>query len=179
MRLVVLVVLALAGLGADAAAQTWSYLDCAAARIVVPADFYCQTTTPYAATMATAGGNGGGAFQAWSAAGTTGKARLYYILTATVGTSGEVRPIALAEDILKLPPAKRSAGMSELVHRGDADMVTFKSAAHQSCIGIRKVGPSSLTAYRWVLQATHCLPAGQVASDTDIDTFIHEARVRN
>jgi hypothetical protein len=129
--------------------------------------------------VAIAGGNGGGTFQAWTAAGTTGKARLYYILTATVGTSGGVRPIALAEDILKLPQAQRSTGMSEPVHRGDADMVTFKSAANQSCIGIRKVGPSSSTAYRSVLQATHCLPAGQVASDADIDTFLHEARVRN
>lgn len=179
MRLGVLAALALASLGADAAAQTWSYLDCAASRIVVPADFYCRTTSPYAATVAIVGGNGGGTFQAWTAAGTTGKARLYYILTATVGTSGGVRPIALAEDILKLPQAQRSTGMSELVHRGDADMVTFKSAANQSCIGIRKVGPSSSTAYRWVLQATQCLPAGQVASDADIDTFIHEARVRN
>jgi hypothetical protein len=179
MRLVVLAALSLASLGADAAAQTWSYLDCAASRIVVPADFYCRTTSPYAATAAIAGGNGGGTFQAWTAAGTTGKARLYYILTATVGTSGGVRPIALAEDILKLPQVQRSTGMSELVHRGDGDMVTFKSAANQSCNGIRKVGPSSSTAYRWVLQATHCLPAGQVASDADIDTFIHEARVKN
>jgi hypothetical protein len=53
--------------------------------------------------VAIAGGNGGGTFQAWTAAGTTGKARLYYILTATMGTCGGVRPIALAEDILKLP----------------------------------------------------------------------------
>ena len=179
MRLGVFAALALASLGADAAAQTWSYLDCAASRIVVPADFYCRTTSPYAATVAIAGGNGGGTFQAWTAAGTTGKARLYYILTATVGMFGGVRPIALAEDILKLPQAQRSTGMSELVHHGDADMVTFKSVPNQSCIGIRKVGPSSSTAYRWVLQATHCLPAGQVASDADIDTFIHEARVRN
>ncbi|HEY4166483.1 MAG TPA: hypothetical protein VGM96_06885 [Reyranella sp.] len=179
MRAVVLAALVLASLGADAVAQTWSYLDCAASRIVVPDDFYCRTTSPYAATMAIAGGNGGGAFQAWTAAGTTGKARLYYILTASVGTSGGVRPIALAEDILKLPSAKRSTGMSDLVRRGDADTVTFKSAANQSCIGIRKVGPSSLTAYRWVLQATSCLPAGQVASDADIDAFIREARVRN
>jgi hypothetical protein len=63
MRLGVLAALALASLGADAAAQAWSYLDCAASRIVVPADFYCRTTSPYAATVAIAGGNGGGTFR--------------------------------------------------------------------------------------------------------------------
>jgi hypothetical protein len=179
MRQLVLAALGLVSFGPDATAQSWTDLDCAASRIVVPAGFRCRTTSSYAATTAIAGGNGGGAFQAWTAAGTIGKARLYYALTATVSTSGGVRPIALAEDIRKLPQGKDGKDMSELVHRGDADTVTFKSAANESCVGIRKVGPSSLTAYRWILQATRCLPAGQAASDADIDTFIREARVRN
>jgi hypothetical protein len=52
------------------------------------------------------------------------------------------------------------------------------SAAKESCVGIRKNGPTNPQGTRWVLYATRCVPPGEQVTERDIDRFVREARLR-
>ena len=74
--------------------------------------------------------------------------------------------------------ARGSISMSDVRQHDDADYVSFMSAAKESCVGIRKNGPTNPQGTRWVLYATRCVPPGEQVTERDIDRFVREARLR-
>ena len=56
--------------------------------------------------------------------------------------------------------------------------MTFTGASGDSCVGIRRYGPSQGMGYQWILYGVRCAPGGMMTSDAEIDRFISGAAVR-
>jgi hypothetical protein len=156
----------------------WANIDCAQSKIAAPAGLKCR------ATQETSGGTGnisgagaGGMFRRWSAFGTLRGVKFYYHLSEATSLKAEIRESASLEDGVKnmSPQGKEAKDFSTMTHRAGVDLLTFASAAGEPCVGIRRYGPSALTGYKWILNATRCTPKGKPASEAEIDKFISEA----
>jgi hypothetical protein len=158
--------------------RVWADVDCAQSKIAAPAGLKCR------ATQETSGGTGnisgagaGGMFRRWSAFGTLRGVKFYYHLSEATSLKAEIRESASLEDGVKnmSPQGKEAKDFSTMTHRAGVDLLTFASAAGEPCVGIRRYGPSALTGYKWILNATRCTPKGKPASEAEIDKFISEA----
>jgi len=150
---------------------------CAHSRIAVPDGLRCQTTQNYSGYQNS--DDGGGTFRNWAASGAIGGVQFLYLMTEVTSMDVGLNPSRTLHDTIKAELA--SAGptnFSALAHRGGADFVTFSLAAGNSCVGIRRYGPSETLGYRWILVAVRCEPTGRATSQADIDGFIAAARVR-
>jgi hypothetical protein len=156
----------------------WSDTDCAQSKIVAPPGLRCRETN-IAGTRGVAKSTGGGLTKRWNAFGTIGQAKLYYYVSESIDTGSYIQVGQLVDVIRNVSPqAKDARNMSAPAQRAGVDVVTFTSAK-DSCVGFRKLGPSSHSGYRWVLYATRCVPAGQKVPDADSDAFITAADFRS
>jgi hypothetical protein len=161
---------------AQGAGVDWAEVDCAHSRIWPTSGLRCRTTsdvTRDARSPQTL-------FRFWNAAGTVEDVKYYYyVAEATHPRVGVVSTQELADALRsRSPQARGSLSMSDIRQHKDADFVSFQSAARESCIGIRKIGPNNAQGMRWVLYATRCVPPGQLTSEAEIDSFVRQARLR-
>ena len=177
MRSVVLAALALASLGADAAAQTWSYLDCAASRIVVPADFYLSDDKPLCGDRGNRRRQRRRHLQACDGCRHHRQGQALLHPDSDRGYVRRGSSIALAEAFqVAASPAQhghvgtRSPWRCRHGHvQGCGESILYRHSQGRTFVldGLSMGSPG------------YAAPAcGQVASDADIDTFIHEARVQ-
>lgn len=89
---------------------------------------------------------------------------------------GTGKPVPFRSELARGGEAR---GFSALTNRGGADFMTFAAASGDSCVGIRRYGPSMGAEYGWVLNAVRCEPGGRPTSDADIDRFIAGTTVRS
>jgi hypothetical protein len=156
----------------------WSDIDCAKSKLVIPAGLSCKETNT-AGTRNAAKSTGGGLTKRWSAFGTLQQVKLYYYVHDDFDGKSFVQVRDLAGETSNMGnQAKGATVTSGPEKRGDADLVTFTNAVKDSCIGIRKYGQPRGGGFSWVLWASRCIPAGQKASDTDINAFITGAGFR-
>jgi hypothetical protein len=162
---------------AQAGGVEWSEIDCAQSRLWPTHGLRCRTT---AAEPGKEPSRSDSPFRFWNAGGTVQDTKYYYYAAEAVNPgAGVVAPQDIADALRsRSPHARGSTAMSDVRHRQDADYVSFKSAANEACIGLRKVGPGNTAGTRWVLYATRCVPPGQQITDADIDTFVKEARLK-
>jgi hypothetical protein len=162
---------------AQAGGVEWSEIDCAQSRLFPTHGLRCRTT---AAEPGKEPAKNDGPFRFWNATGTVQNTKYYYYAAeAVIPAASVVSPLDLADALRsRSPHARGSTGMSEVHHRQDADFVSFKSAANEACIGLRKIGPGNVAGTRWVLYATRCGPPGHALTEADIDGFIKEARLK-
>jgi hypothetical protein len=155
----------------------WAEVDCSKSRIWPTVGLSCRTTAELTRDVFS---TGPGQFRFWNAAGTVKDVKYYYYVAEAVSPSASVVSKQELADALRLrsPQAKGSIAMSAIRQRGDADFVSFQNTAMEACVGIRKVGPGNAQSTRWVLYATRCVPPGEPITDTDIDSFVREARLR-
>jgi hypothetical protein len=177
----VLAAMAALGLPAVAWAQAggveWADVDCAQSRIWPTMGLHCRATS---ALTNDALSTGQGLFRFWNAAGTIRDVKYYYYVAEAVHPSSAVTAKQELGDALRTrsPQARGSVMMSDVQQHKGADFVSFMSATKESCVGIRKNGPTNAQGTRWVLYATRCVPQGQQITDSDIDWFVREARLR-
>ena len=88
-------------------------------------------------------------------------------------------PSVTLRDGIKLMMASgtEATNFSALTNRGGTDFMTFTTAGN-SCVAVRRYGPSTSGGYGWILNAIRCDPPGRTTSDAEIDRFIAGARVR-
>jgi hypothetical protein len=155
----------------------WAEVDCSQSRIWPTTGLRCRTT---AELTRDAFSTGAGQFRFWNADGTVRNVKYYYYVAEAVNpNAGVVSKQELADALRsRSPQARGSLQMSAIRQHKDADFVSFQSAAKESCVGIRKVGPANAKGTRWVLYATRCVPPGQQITEADIDAFVKEARLR-
>lgn len=165
------------GTWAQAAAVDWADIDCATSRIRPTAGLHCRATS---ALTNDALSTGQGMFRFWNAAGTVRDVKYYYYVAEAVHPTSAVVAKQDLSDALRArsPQARGSINMSDVRQRKDADVVSFTSAAKESCVGIRKNGPTNPQGTRWVLYATRCAPAGEQITERDVDRFVRDARLR-
>jgi hypothetical protein len=183
MRRLALVLAATVGFGlpacvwAQAAAVDWADVDCANSRIWPTMGLHCRATS---ALTNDALSTGQGMFRFWNAAGTVKDVKYYYYVAEAVHPASVVVAKQDLSDALRArsPQARGSIEMSAVRQHDDADYVSFTSAARESCVGIRKNGPTNPQGTRWVLYATRCVPPGEQITERDIDRFIRDARLR-
>ena len=161
---------------AQGASVDWADVDCAHSRIWPTSGLRCRTTSDAAADARVAQD----LVRFWNAVGTVEDVKYYYyVAEATHPRVGIVATQELADALRsRSPQARGSVGMSAIRQHKDADFVSFQSAARESCIGIRKIGPHNAQGMRWVLYATRCVPPGQQISEVDLDGFVGQARLR-
>ena len=175
----------LVGQTMDALAQqypVWANIDCAQSKIAAPVGLKCRATQEASGSTGSISGAGaGGMFRWWSVFGTLRGVKFYYRLSEATSLRAEIRESASLEDGIKKmsPQGKEAKDFSAMTHRAGVDLLTFASAAGESCVGIRRYGPSALTGYKWILNATRCTPKGNPASEAEVDKFISEAGYRS
>ena len=166
-----------AGAWAQAAAVDWADVDCSQSRIWPTMGLHCRATS---ALTNDALSTGQGMFRFWNAAGTVQDVKYYYYVAEAVHPTSV---LAAKHDLVaalraRSLEARGSISMSDVRQHDDADYVSFMSAAKESCVGIRKNGPTNPQGTRWVLYATRCVPPGEQVTERDIDRFVREARLR-
>ncbi len=162
---------------AEAAAQTpqWYGIACAHSKIVASGIQQCRTTQNYAggATAYSA------TFRSWVSAGNSGGSGYFYALNEATSPGASVGQNTTLQDTIRAEMAggAQANGFSALSNRGGADYMTFTSGG-DSCIGIRRYGPSQGVGYQWILYGVRCDPKGRTVSDAEINQFIAGATVR-
>lgn len=166
-----------AGAWAQAAAVDWADVDCAKSRIWPTMGLHCRATS---ALTNDALSTGQGMFRFWNAAGTVKDVKYYYYVAEAVHpTSALVAKQDLSDALrARSPQARGSISMSAVRQHDDADYVSFTSAGKESCVGIRKNGPTNPQGTRWVLYATRCAAPGEQVTERDVDRFVRDARLR-
>jgi hypothetical protein len=154
----------------------WADVDCASSRIWPTSGLRCRTTSDAARDVRSPQA----LFRFWNAAGTVEDVKYYYYVAEAMHPRlGVVSTQELADALRsRSPQARGSLSMSDVRQHKDADFVSFQSAARESCIGIRKIGPNNAQGTRWVLYATRCVPPGQQISEAELDGFVRQARLR-
>ena len=155
----------------------WAEVDCSKSRIWPTAGLSCRST---AELTRDAFSTGPGHFRFWNAAGTVKDVKYYYYVAEAVNPNAGLASKQELADALRSrsPQARGEVQMSAIRQLRDADFVSFQSTAKEACVGLRKVGPANAQGTRWVLYATRCVPPGQQITETDIDAFVREARLR-
>ena len=161
---------------AQSAGVEWADVDCAQSRIWPTSGLRCRISSDRSRDARSPQS----LFRFWNAAGTVEDVTYYYYVAEATHPRLAVASTQELADALRSrsPQARGSIGMSDIQQHKDADFVSFRSAALESCIGIRKTGPNNALGTRWVLYATRCVPPGQQISEADIDSFVREARLR-
>jgi hypothetical protein len=165
------------GAWAQAANVEWAEVDCAQSRIWPTMGLRCHATS---ALTNDALSTGQGMFRFWNAAGTVEDVKYYYYVAEAVHPTSVLVTKQNMVDALRMrsPQARGSINMSDVHQHDDADFVSFTSEARESCVGIRKNGPTNPQGTRWVLYATRCVPPGQQITARDVDRFVRDARLR-
>ena len=159
---------------AQAGGVDWADVDCALSRIWPTMGLRCRSTAQEGLSR------GADHFRFWNAAGTVKDVKYYYYVAEAVHPTSA---LAAKHDLVaalraRSLEARGSISMSDVRQHDDADYVSFMSAAKESCVGIRKNGPTNPQGTRWVLYATRCVPPGEQVTERDIDRFVREARLR-
>jgi hypothetical protein len=179
----ILALLASAAMTTEASAQAtahWWDIACEHSKISVPAGLKCRTTQNYAGGQGSWASDAEGTFRNWLAVGElAGVQYLYYLAEATSPGAAITQATSLQDTIRsELSRGAQATGFSALANRGGADFMTFTSASGDSCVGIRRYGPSQGMGYRWILYGVRCEPRGRTTSDAEVDSFIAGATVR-
>jgi hypothetical protein len=156
----------------------WSDIDCTQSRIAATAGLKCRATQEYSGGQGVSGAGAGGTFRNWSAFGTLGGVKFYYRIAEATSLKATIQETLSLESGIK-SISKDAKDFSALKNRGGVDFLTFVSAKGESCVGIRRYGPSTQTGYKWILNATRCSPKDRPASEAEIDKFISEADYRS
>ena len=175
-----LAVVASAGMAAGPAGgqdtPRWYGIDCSHSRITVPAGLKCSTTQNYAGGGNGWGGDAGGTFRGWMAAGA---GVFYYMVEATSLGAGLMESASLKQAIRsEMRDGDKLANFSALGNRGGADYMTFTGGSGDACVGIRRTGPAQGAGYQWILFGVRCEPPGRPITDAEIDRFIGGANYR-
>lgn len=178
-----LALLAAGSISAEAPAQEtvhWWDIACVHSKISVPADLRCRTTQNYAGGQGNWASDAGGTFRRWLAAGDLGGTQYFYYLAEATSLGAAITQATSLQDTIRSEMARGggASGFSALGNRGGADFMTFTSAAGESCVGIRRYGPSQGAGYQWILYGVRCDPKGRTTSEAEIDRFIADATVR-
>jgi hypothetical protein len=163
---------------AQAGSVEWADIDCSQSRIASTDGLRCRATEKLTSdALAT----GEGLYRFWNASGSLNEATYYYYVVEALSAKSAVVAKQDLQDAVRgrSPQGRGSANMSDVGQRQDADFVSFQSAAHESCVGIRKTGPGSAQGAKWVLYATRCVPQGKAVTDAEISSFVRHARVRD
>jgi hypothetical protein len=162
---------------AQASSVDWMDIDCRQSRIGPTDGLRCRATDKLTRDALS---TGEGLYRFWNASGSIDDARYYYYVAEALSAKAAIVAKQDLSDVLRgrSPQGWGSVNMSDVRQRQDADFVSFESAAKESCIGIRKIGPGFGQGAKWVLYATRCVPAGQPVTDGDIAAFVHQARIR-
>jgi len=166
-----------AAASAQAGSVEWMDIDCTKSRIWPTDGLRCRATDKLTRDALS---TGEGLYRFWSASGSVGGAKYYYYVVEALSAKAAIVANQNLPDVVRgrSPQGWGSVNMSDVRQRQGADFVSFESAAKESCIGIRKIGPTNAEGARWVLYATRCVPAGQPVTDADIAAFVHQARIR-
>lgn len=175
----IVAVIAAGLVSAEAAAQStapqWYGIACAHSKIIAPAVQQCRTTQNYS------GGATGyeATFRSWVATGRSGGAGYFYALNEATSPGASLGQNTTLQDTIRaeMSGGAQASGFSALSNRGGADYMTFTNGG-DSCVGIRRYGPSQGVGYQWILYGVRCDPKGRTVSDAEIDQFISGATVR-
>jgi hypothetical protein len=162
---------------AQAGIVDWMDIDCTQSRIGPTNGLHCRATDKLTHDALS---TGEGLYRFWSASGIVDDAKYYYYVVEALSSRATLVAKQDLPDAVRgrSPQGRGSANMSAVYQRQDADVVSFDSAANESCIGIRKIGPRSAQEAKWILYATRCVPAGEPVTDGDISNFVRQARIR-
>ena len=173
--------LALGWAGTAAAQETprWSAIDCAQSKLATAPGLTCKATQSFAGGDSSTG-NAGGTFQRWLAEGRMNGAGVFYFMTAATSVGASiVENASLVRDIRnEMKDGNMIHEFSPMGNRGGADYMTFMTGAGQSCVGIRRYGPSQGEGYMWILYGVRCDPRGTAMSDAQVYAFIASANAR-
>lgn len=176
--LVMLVSLVLPAIAsAQAGIVDWADIDCAISRIEPTDGLRCRATDKLTHDALS---TGEGLYRFWNASGSIEDIKYYYYVAEALSAKATVVARQDLPDAVRgrSPQGRGSANMSDVHQRQDADVVSFESAAKESCIGIRKTGPGNGQGAKWVLYATRCVPSDKPVTDGDIAAFVRQARIR-
>jgi hypothetical protein len=179
-----LALLALGSLSVEALAQDtprWWDIACVHSKISVPAGLRCRTTQNFAGGQSGWNADAEGTFRQWQAFGAVGGVQYLYNLTEATSLGASIGPSATLQDGIRFELARgqEAKDFSALTNRGGVDFMTFTAASGDSCVGIRRYGPSMGAEYGWILNAVRCEPRGRPTSDAEIDRFIAGATARS
>jgi hypothetical protein len=166
---------------APAAAQQtakFARIDCAASRLLMPANFICLASNEVAGDLP--GSMGGGLFKYWNAIGKIGSRQGYVYGVESMDAQSEVRITQALEDAVDIitPYAKPASHFSGLKKVGDADTEIYTGGAGESCVVVRKLGPARSTGYRWVAFGLLCDPAGKTLAANELSSFVQNVGFR-
>jgi hypothetical protein len=158
----------------------WWEIACVHSKISVPAGLKCGTTQNYAGGQSGWASDAEGTFRNWLAAGELGGVQYFYYLVEATSPGVSITQATSLQDTIRSEMARgaQATGFSALANRGGADFMTFANASGDSCVGIRRYGPSQGMGYKWILAGVRCEPKGRTTSDSEIDRFISGATVR-
>jgi hypothetical protein len=156
----------------------WADIDCMQSRILPTEGLRCRATDKLTSDALS---TGEALYRYWNASGTVNDVKYYYYVAEALSTKAAILPEQGLPDAVRVrtPQGRGSANMSDVVQRLDADFVSFEGSGKESCVGIRKIGPSHAQGAKWILYATRCVPEGQVVADSDIAGFVRRARIRD
>jgi hypothetical protein len=162
---------------AQAGSVDWVDIDCAQSRIGPTDGLRCRATNKLTDDGLS---TGEGFYRFWNASGSVEDTKYYYYVAEALSAKAAIAAKQDLPDALRgrSPQGRGSANMSDVHQRQDAELVSFQSAAKESCIGLRKTGPGNGQGAKWVLYATRCVPPGQSVTDGDIASFVRHARIR-
>jgi hypothetical protein len=166
-----------AAASAQAGSVDWADIDCTQSRIGPTEGLRCRATDKLTNDGLS---TGEGLYRFWNASGSIADTKYYYYVAEALSAKAAIVAKQDLPDALRgrSPQGRGSANMSDVRQRQDADVVSFESAAKESCIGIRKTGPGNGQGAKWVLFATRCVPPGRPVTDGDIAAFVRQARIR-
>ena len=172
---------ALAWAGSASAQDTlrWSDVDCAQSRLSTPPGMQCKATQNYAGGDSSTG-SAGGTFRRWLASGRLNGAGVFYFLAEATSLGASMMETAsLQKDIRSvMNDSNMIHEFSPMGNRGGADYMTFMTGAGNSCVGMRRYGPSQDAGYKWILYGVSCDPRGRTMTDAQIDGFLTAASYR-
>lgn len=174
---------ALGSISAGAFAQqtpVLSDIDCARSKMAVPAGLRCQATQNFSGFPGGWQGDAGGTYRTWTASGAPAGVQLLYLMTEVTSMDVGLNPSVTLQDLIRseMADGKEARDFSALANRGGADFMTFTAATGDSCVGVRRYGPTAGVGYQWILSAVRCEPRGRATTEADIDRFIAGATVR-
>jgi hypothetical protein len=160
-------------------AQWWD-IACVHSKISAPAGLRCRTTQNYSGGQGSWASDAQGTYRNWLAAGVVGGVEYLYYLAEATSPGAAITQATSLQDTIRSEMARgaQATGFSALTNRGGADFMTFTSAGGDSCVGIRRYGPSQGMGYQWILYGVRCAPRGAATSEAEIDRFISGATVR-
>ena len=168
--------------GGASAQQTpaWSDIDCAQSKIITPPGLKCRATQEYAGGTGYWSAGPGGTFRRWTTEGTLNGHKFFYHANEVTSLGSSIMEAKSLQEGLKemTREARGGSSFSQLGDRGGVDYITFVGADGESCVGIRKYGPSVRAGYQWILNAMRCSPTGKPVPQVEIDRFIAAAGFR-